>query len=167
MDDSITPMLDSSERRANLGSLEEMCGLWVGPRLSSFERLCIRSFLDHGHQFQVVHLFERGRGFPPEQLSEDGREVLAETTLKAFLAQGAPLAAFSDWFRWELLRTRGGWWVDMDMVCLRPFRFESSIVFGLQDPQTAEPWGASIPGRALCPGADDGAVCLSSALSKG
>src|SRR6185312_16640543 len=31
------------------------------------------------------------------------------------------LAGFSNFFRYKLLLENGGWWVDMDTVCLRPF----------------------------------------------
>ena len=30
-------------------------------------------------------------------------------------------AGFANFFRYELLRKRGGWWVDLDTICLRPF----------------------------------------------
>ena len=38
-------------------------------------------------------------------------------------------AYFADHFRFELLRKRGGWWVDMDTVCVRPLDFPSDVVF--------------------------------------
>jgi hypothetical protein len=48
-----------------------------------------------------------------------------------FKQQGT-LAGFSDWFRWTLLHRHGGYWVDLDMVCLAPFDFTAEIVFGYQ-----------------------------------
>ena len=32
--------------------------LWIGPRLSNMEHLCIKSFIDHGHKFHlyIYHL---------------------------------------------------------------------------------------------------------------
>ena len=114
---------------------DEIQGLWIGSRLSAFERLCIRSFQDHGHSFR---LFTYGplEGVPDGTLIEDGNAVLPRELLAPFQAPGGALAHFADWFRWELLRTRGGWWVDMDMVCLAPFDFSEEVVFGYQDPFT-------------------------------
>jgi hypothetical protein len=36
---------------------------------------------------------------------------------------------FSNRFRYTLLYLKGGWWVDMDTVCLRPFDFPEPFVF--------------------------------------
>jgi hypothetical protein len=43
------------------------------------------------------------------------------------------LSIFADWFRQELLFAHGGYWVDLDIVCLKPFRFEDPIVVGKVD----------------------------------
>ena len=36
---------------------------------------------------------------------------------------------FSDWFRVNLVFQLGGWYVDMDEVCLKPFDFDDPYVF--------------------------------------
>src|SRR5262249_49079281 len=41
----------------------------------------------------------------------------------------ASFAPFSDLFRFKLLYEKGGYWVDMDVTCLRPFDFEPAYVF--------------------------------------
>ncbi|MEQ9400313.1 MAG: hypothetical protein RJQ04_14210 [Longimicrobiales bacterium] len=112
---------------------DEIRGLWIGERLSTFERLCIRSFQAHGHPFRLF-TYSDVKGVPEGTLVEDGNAILDETVLRRFQAPGASLAHFADWFRWELLRQRGGWWVDMDLVCVAPFRFDSEVVFGYQHP---------------------------------
>jgi hypothetical protein len=38
-------------------------------------------------------------------------------------------AGFSNFFRYKLLLQKGGWWVDTDVVCLKPFDFEDPYVF--------------------------------------
>jgi mannosyltransferase OCH1-like enzyme len=38
-------------------------------------------------------------------------------------------AGFANFFRYKLLLERGGWWVDLDVVCLKSFRFLSEYVF--------------------------------------
>ena len=39
---------------------------------------------------------------------------------------------FSDLFRYKLLYELGGYWVDMDMICLRPFRFREKYIFSAE-----------------------------------
>ena len=103
-------------------------GLWVGGRLTELERLCIRSFCAHGHIFHLYH-YDELQNLP----QADGLHLLnAEEILphtKIFRHKGRTLAFFADQFRWELLRQRGGWWVDMDMVCVRPLDFAADVVF--------------------------------------
>jgi hypothetical protein len=98
--------------------------LWIGGSLTSMERLAIASFLANGH---VVHLYcyEEPMGVPAGAVLKDAGEILPRSrvfTYAAGFAQGS-YAAFSNFFRYKLLLERGGWWVDTDMVCLRPFDF--------------------------------------------
>ena len=112
-------------------------GLWGckrGEALSNMERLCIHSFCKNGHNFRL-YAYEEISNLPV--LSGGGKlevcdaaEILPKSEI--FVNHGS-LAEFADMFRWELLRQRGGWYVDMDVVCLRPFDFSNEIVFG-RDP---------------------------------
>src|SRR6202022_3270560 len=45
------------------------------------------------------------------------------------------LGSFSDWFRYRLLRERGGLWADADVVCLAPIAYPQDVIFGWQDTQ--------------------------------
>ena len=102
-------------------------GLWIGGRLSELERLCIRSYCANGHEFHLYHYDELENLPRAEGLRlMDGAEVLPCTA--AFRNSYRQLAFFSDHFRWELLRQRGGWWVDMDTVCLRPLDIADDVV---------------------------------------
>lgn len=102
--------------------------LWIGPRLSAMERLSIASFLRHGHE---VHLYTYGGvdGIPPGTVVRDGREILPAERI-FFYSEHASPSGFANFFRYKLLLERGGWWVDTDMVCLRPFDFDGDWVFG-------------------------------------
>lgn len=48
---------------------------------------------------------------------------------KIFLDDRGIIASFSDYFRVKLLYKNGGWWVDMDIVCLKTFDFSSEYCF--------------------------------------
>jgi mannosyltransferase OCH1-like enzyme len=109
---------------------ERIQSLWVGTRLSTMERLSIASFLFHGHDY---HLFTYGpvEGLPAGVVREDAREVLPESSIFQY-RDFASYAGFANFFRYKLLLERGGWWVDTDVVCLRPFDFVDEHVFSTE-----------------------------------
>ena len=98
--------------------MEVIQALWIGPRLSSMERLALRSFLANGHE---VHLYTYGQvdGVPEGTFVRDGNEILPESRIFQY-RDFASYAGFSNYFRYRLLLLRGGWWIDTDTVCLRP-----------------------------------------------
>lgn len=110
--------------------LPEVRGLWIGSSLSKIEQLCIRSFQDHGHKF-VLYTYEEMTNVPPKTELRDASKLIPRTELAAYVKQSY-LAGFADWFRWELLRRDGGYWIDMDVVCLAPFDFTAEVIFGYQ-----------------------------------
>lgn len=101
--------------------------LWIGPKLSVMERLCLRSYLAHGH---AVHLYTYGpvANLPVGVVLRDAAEILPEDTVFKYRDHDS-YAGFSNYFRYKLLAERGGWWVDTDTVCLKRFAFEASPVF--------------------------------------
>ena len=96
--------------------------LWVGNRLTTMEKLSIASFVHWGHEY---HLYTYGsvEGVPNGVVVRDANEILPANGL--FTYQGGfgagSFSGFSNRFRYKLLLERGGWWVDTDVVCLRPF----------------------------------------------
>jgi hypothetical protein len=106
--------------------MNKIQSLWVGA-LSPVEELTIRSFLKHGHEF---HLYSYGEidGLPGGCIAHYAGEILPESEIARFQC----LANFSDLFRYALLYRMGGWWVDMDVCCLKPFDFKADHVFSSQ-----------------------------------
>jgi hypothetical protein len=104
--------------------------LWVGDRLGLIPWLSISSFLRQGHDY---HLYCYGpmAGVPTGCRLRDAREILPAAAV--FCYERGPgrgsVSAFSNLFRYKLLLDKGGWWVDADVVCLRPFDFPEPIVF--------------------------------------
>ena len=103
-------------------------GLWIGPELSVMEQLCISSFLAHGHEFHL-YVYADVRNVPSGTVVRDGNDILHESFIFRYRENGS-LAGFANYFRYDLLLRRGGWWVDLDVVCLRPFQFQSAHVLG-------------------------------------
>lgn len=92
---------------------------WHGPPLSRLERLCLSSFVAHGHAVNL-YVYEVPAGVPAGVQVCDASEVLPRDTLFEHRKRRS-VGMFSDWFRYRLLYLKGGIWVDMDVVCLRPF----------------------------------------------
>jgi hypothetical protein len=79
------------------------------------ERLCISSYLYHGYEFHL-YTYNPVAGVPDGTIIKDANEI---TPLIA--DQFSFFAQFADWWRYHLIYLKGGWWVDMDTVCLLPF----------------------------------------------
>lgn len=105
-------------------------GLWIGRSLSLVERLSIKSFLANGSDFHL-YTYEPIENVPDGTTLKDANEIVPQEDF--FVSKKGGLAGFSDFFRWHLLDRRGGVWVDLDVVCLRPFDFGDDIVFGYED----------------------------------
>ena len=108
-------------------------GLWIGGRLTELERLCIRSFCANGHEFHLYHYDELQNLPQVGGLRLINAEEILPRTMMFRRAKDDTIVYFADQFRWELLRQRGGWWVDMDTVCLRPLDIADDVVFASVD----------------------------------
>jgi len=109
---------------------QQIQSLWIGGNLSKVERLCIQSFLDHGHEFHL-YAYEEINNLPKGAKLLDARSIMPEDSIfryKDGWAKGS-VSGFADVFRLLMVQKHGGWWVDMDIICLKKFDFESDTVF--------------------------------------
>jgi hypothetical protein len=115
-------LISKKERTMN----ETIQGLWIGERLSRLERLSVLSFLENGHCY---HLYCYGKvGSIPDGVEiRDAAEVLPSSSI--FVDQTGSFGSFADFFRYKLLLEKGGWWVDLDEVCLKAFTSDADYVF--------------------------------------
>ena len=102
-------------------------GLWIGSELSVMERLSIASFIGNGHEYHL-YAYDEVRNVPGGAVVKDGTEILPASMIFQYEGHKS-FSAFSNFFRYKLLLERGGWWVDADMVCLKPFDFKHEYVF--------------------------------------
>jgi hypothetical protein len=98
--------------------------MWVGDSLSFLETLSIKSFLANGHEFHL-YLYGSCAGVPEGTIIKDANEIMPKSRIPAYRC----LQIFSDEFRYRLLQMRESWWVDVDVICLRPFDFVEPYVF--------------------------------------
>ncbi|MCF3110627.1 hypothetical protein LL912_17710 [Niabella sp. CC-SYL272] len=103
-------------------------GLWIGSRLNPLALLCINSFLFHGHEFHL-YTYEKME-VPKGTVLKDANKIIKKERI--FKDKYNSYATFSDWFRYELLYKYGGWWTDMDVVCMKYFDAEEDYVFATE-----------------------------------
>jgi glycosyltransferase involved in cell wall biosynthesis len=111
-------------------------GLWIGRTLSRMEQLTIHSFLKHGHEFHLWLYDGVDTPLPKEVVIEDANEIIPHNRImqkqnvdtESGVGKGS-YSPFSDLFRYKLLYEKGGYWVDMDVTCLRPFNFKAPYLF--------------------------------------
>lgn len=94
-------------------------GFWHGPPLGLLREACLHSFIRMGHTFELYTYAPIC--VPDGIVLKNAEEIIPldqmfyfdnpETGLK-------DLGPFSDLFRFKLLSDRGGWWIDVDTVCL-------------------------------------------------
>jgi len=104
---------------------------WHGAPLSRLERVCMASFVAHGHRVQL-HAYEDPRTAPQGVDVVDARAVLPEKNIFRHAKTGS-MAAFADWFRYRVLYERGGIWSDTDVVCLRPLAYAQPEIYAWED----------------------------------
>lgn len=116
--------------------------LWIGGPLTTMERLSMASFVQNGHRV-ILHVYDQVKGVPEGVHISDADEILPRGNVFANGGTGlgsAGYAGFSDWFRYELLSKRQGYWCDTDVVCLKPFRFDRyPVVATSREGQWGEP----------------------------
>ncbi|WP_293928011.1 glycosyltransferase [Sphingobacterium sp. UBA6320] len=94
--------------------------LWIGNNLSNNETLCLKSYLAHNKNF-YLYTYEQIQNVPTGVTILDANSIIKES--EVFKDSAGSYASFADWFRAKMLYINGGWWVDMDSVCLQKFDF--------------------------------------------
>ncbi len=140
--------------------------LWIGPALGALQRLGIASFLRQGHEYHL-YCYDEVANVPAGTVIRDAREVLPASSIFRYQEGfgAGSVAAFANLFRYKLLLDAGGWWVDTDVVCLRPFAFPDPVV--LASDHTEEASGASVAVIRLPPGHDLARRCYEAAAGRG
>lgn len=101
--------------------------LWIGDKLSVMERLCIASFLDNGHAFHL-YTYDGVQNVPQGTTVRDASEIIDPNRIFKY-NQRDSYAGFANLFRYKLLLEKGGYWVDADIICIKPFDFPKENVF--------------------------------------
>lgn len=105
--------------------------LWIGDELGAVERACLQSVMRQGHHV-ALYAYRCPEGIPEGVDLRDAGTILPER--KVFTGRNGSFAAFSDWFRYELLARGLGTWVDTDVYLLKPLDTGRTHLFGEESP---------------------------------
>ena len=100
--------------------------LWIGEKLSKLEQLSIQSFLDYGHEY-VLYTYNIIKDMPEGAVLKDANKVIPKKQIFKYKDYDS-YAGFADLFRYKLLLEKGGFWVDTDIVCVKPFKFKTDYL---------------------------------------
>ena len=96
-------------------------GLWYGSELGELEKLCIDSWIENGYKFRLW-LYEDIE-VPKDVIVKNANHIVSFDqyfTYSEGHTVGTPVA-FSNLFRTQLLYKLGGLYVDLDVLCLKPY----------------------------------------------
>lgn len=96
-----------------------MASMWIGPTFSVLEHLCIKSFLDAGHEVWL-YTYDHVNNVPEGVIVKDANDIYPTKTFLVNNEKQAP-GAHSDKFRYLLLAQEDVIWVDTDAYCCKPF----------------------------------------------
>jgi hypothetical protein len=130
---------DLQVKRSTLGaerlSLPDLHTLWIGPRLTWLERVCLCSWLEHGHHV-ILWCYEPIEGVPAGVQLADAEAILPKSAVFRHRESGSVASGGSDRFRFHLLRRRRATWLDADMFLLRPLDSTCPHLFGWDRPNS-------------------------------
>lgn len=112
--------------------------LWIDGPLSRLERLCLHTWLHHGHPVRLfTYDVKAMRDAPAGVELRDARDVLPRERIFRYRREShsayenlpGGFGAFANLFRYHLLYREGGWWLDTDVALLRRLDFDDPYVF--------------------------------------
>ncbi len=112
-----------------MSELPRICSFWYG-QLGYLERICISSFIEHGHPFALYTYGDVGP-VPEGCVLRDASEILPRERMFFYKQKRTP-AVFADLFRLHLMAREAGIWADCDVYCLKPFAGLPPYIFGVE-----------------------------------
>ncbi len=110
-------------------SREEVRTFWIGPPLSYYEIVSLKSFVATGAR---VFLYSFDDLVVPDGVELcDARDILSDDVDEFRSANGdITWSKHSDIFRYAMLQKFGGWYADLDVICLQPELPKADVYFG-------------------------------------
>lgn len=98
--------------------------LWISGKLSDVNLLTIRSFKAHGHEL-IIYAYDL-QGMVGDCEVRDAREILPESEIFYYKNMNGggeqwKFGGIAERLKAEMLYQLGGWHIDLDVTCLKPF----------------------------------------------
>lgn len=117
-------------------SRDEVRSFWTGPPLSFYETLSLKSFLGVGARV-ILYSYDKNMRVPEGVELHDAGELLSGDVLRRHNADSDKgLSRHSDLCRYIMLQRHGGWYVDLDVICLRDSLPPDEMYFARADEET-------------------------------
>ncbi len=92
---------------------------WHGETIGPYQLMCLKSFAASGHRVEVFS-YNRDLSAPDWISVEDAAEILPRELVLVPLGEEGAFAIHANLFRYALLQKTGGWWIDPDVLLLKP-----------------------------------------------
>lgn len=101
------------------GEPQTLKTLWHGETIGPYQLMCLKSFAASGHRVEVFS-YNRDLNVPDWVSVEDAAEILPREVVLRPLGEEGAFAIHANLFRYALLQKLGGWWIDPDVLLLKP-----------------------------------------------
>jgi len=109
----------------------KLASLWIGDRLGPIEILSAQSFLAAGNEL-TIFAYGPLADVPEGVEVRDAEPVLSGEKILRYPFHGWP-SLHSNLFRYAIIATGEYVWVDLDVLALKAFRFDTPYVFGWEN----------------------------------
>jgi hypothetical protein len=106
---------------------------WHGSQLGPYQLVGLRSFVDWGHRIEL-YTYDSEIAVPDWIARKDANEIWPTDHVLRYqhdLGRGS-FALHANLFRYALLQRIGGWWIDLDVVLLRPELPQQEVFFSME-----------------------------------
>src|SRR5665647_469224 len=107
---------------------------WHGSSLGPYQLVGLRSFVDHGHRVELYTYDYSEIDVPSWVVRRDAQEIWPADHVLRYqndIGRGS-FALHANLFRYALLFKMGGWWIDLDVVLLRPELPQQDVFFSME-----------------------------------
>ena len=105
---------------------------WHGDTINPYQLMCLKSFAAAGHRVEVFS-YNRNLNAPDWIDVEDAATILPRQRVLRPLGEEGAFAIHANLFRYALLHGEGGWWIDPDVLLLKPDLPAGDVVFASTD----------------------------------
>lgn len=110
-----------------------LCTFWHGSQLGWLEQLCATSMIATGHEVDLYCYHDVG-DVPDGVTVKDARSIMPEKYMIAN-RRSKSFALGSDIFRYQLQKEQMGTWIDLDILMMRKFNYDTNYIFYWEGPR--------------------------------